>query len=119
MTQNDYDRGRSDGLLEGRTLGFAEGVAAAKAFLRTMPTAPNPNGRVDNPLMPRDTIVQNLGFNIRTSNCLRREGIRTLEDLLTYEPIDLIMMRGFGPSSLNEVRDRIERYGYQLKGDRQ
>jgi DNA-directed RNA polymerase subunit alpha len=62
-----------------------------------------------------DFRIDDLNFSQRTYNCLRRANIMTLRQLAAVNEVDLNNIRGFGRKSLNEVRDRLEEYGIQLK----
>jgi DNA-directed RNA polymerase subunit alpha len=53
------------------------------------------------------TRVEDLDFSVRTSNCLRREGIGTVGELVQRTESDLMAIRNFGRKSLQEVRDKL------------
>jgi len=53
------------------------------------------------------TRIEDLDFSVRTSNCLRREGIGTIEELIRRTESDLMAIRNFGRKSLQEVRDKL------------
>ncbi len=48
-----------------------------------------------------------LNLPTRVRNTLVRAGITTLEDLLAHSDIELLALRGFGPTSLAQVRERL------------
>lgn len=53
------------------------------------------------------TRVEELDFSVRTSNCLRREGITTVGELVQRTESDLMAIRNFGRKSLQEVKDKL------------
>ena len=53
------------------------------------------------------TRVEELDFSVRTSNCLRREGITTVAELVQRTESDLMAIRNFGRKSLQEVKDKL------------
>ncbi len=53
------------------------------------------------------TRIEDLDFSVRTSNCLRREGIGTISELVQRTESDLMAIRNFGRKSLQEVRDKL------------
>ena len=55
-----------------------------------------PNGKYTIP-------VEQLGFSVRTMNCLRRGGIYTVGDLMSKNDHDLQALRNFGVVCLKEV----------------
>jgi DNA-directed RNA polymerase subunit alpha len=62
-----------------------------------------------------DIRIEELDFSQRTFNCLRRAGILTLKNLAVATESDLTAIRGFGRKSLNEVRDKLQEHGLELK----
>jgi DNA-directed RNA polymerase subunit alpha len=53
------------------------------------------------------TRIEDLDFSVRTSNCLRREGIGTVGELIQRTESDLMAIRNFGRKSLVEVKDKL------------
>jgi len=53
------------------------------------------------------TRIEDLDFSVRTSNCLRREGISTVGELVQRTESDLMAIRNFGRKSLVEVKDKL------------
>ena len=51
--------------------------------------------------------IDKLDFSVRTSNCLRRAGITTVEQLEELETRDLMALRGFGQKCLEEVHQKL------------
>ena len=44
----------------------------------------------------RDIKIDDLDFSVRTYNCLKRQGIESLEELRNYTPEELMNIRNFG-----------------------
>ncbi|NIM05549.1 MAG: DNA-directed RNA polymerase subunit alpha [Armatimonadetes bacterium] len=63
-----------------------------------------------------DTRVEELDFSVRTFNCLRREGVATVGELIEKTPSDLLAIRNFGKKSLSEVHEKLESMGLALPG---
>jgi DNA-directed RNA polymerase subunit alpha len=53
------------------------------------------------------TRIEDLDFSVRTSNCLRREGITTVGELVQRTENDLMAIRNFGRKSLMEVKEKL------------
>jgi DNA-directed RNA polymerase subunit alpha len=51
--------------------------------------------------------VESLDFSVRTSNCLRKEEIRTVGELIERSEDDLMRVRNFGRKSLDEVKEKL------------
>ena len=62
-----------------------------------------------------DEPVEKLDLTVRSLNCLKREGVHTIGDLLNYTLEDLMDIRNFGEKSVIEVKDKIEAMGLNLK----
>jgi DNA-directed RNA polymerase subunit alpha len=62
-----------------------------------------------------DEPVEKLDLTVRSLNCLKREGVHTIGDLLKYSLEDLMDIRNFGEKSVIEVKDKIEAMGLNLK----
>jgi len=63
----------------------------------------------------RDIKIDDLDFSNRTYNCLKRQGIESLEELRNYTEEELMAIRNFGHKSLDEVRDKLKDYGLELR----
>jgi DNA-directed RNA polymerase subunit alpha len=55
-----------------------------------------------------------LKLSVRASNCLESEGINTVRDLVQLTEDQLLEVRNFGDTTLNEVRDRLAEMGLRL-----
>jgi DNA-directed RNA polymerase subunit alpha len=62
-----------------------------------------------------DEPIEKLDLTVRSLNCLKREGIHTIADLLNLSLEDLMDIRNFGEKSVVEVKEKIESMGLQLK----
>lgn len=55
-----------------------------------------------------------LNLSVRATNCLEMEDINTVRDLVSRSEDDLLEVRNFGETTLNEVRERLEQIGLRL-----
>jgi DNA-directed RNA polymerase subunit alpha len=62
-----------------------------------------------------DEPIEKLDLTVRSLNCLKREGVHTIGDLLNLSLEDLMDIRNFGEKSVIEVKDKIESMGLSLK----
>jgi len=62
-----------------------------------------------------ETPVGDLGFSVRTLNCLSFNVTETLGDLVKLTERDLLNIRHFGCKSLEEVKNKLEALGLSLK----
>jgi len=73
------------------------------------------DGAVPAPTRARDIKIDDLDFSNRTYNCLKRQGIETLEELSGYTEEELMNIRNFGQKSLDEVKDKLKEYNLTLR----
>ncbi len=59
--------------------------------------------------------IEDLDLTVRSYNCLKREGIHTVGELLSRSEADLLDIRNFGSKSIDEVKAKIASMGLQLK----
>ncbi|MBC7594207.1 MAG: DNA-directed RNA polymerase subunit alpha [Kineosporiaceae bacterium] len=59
--------------------------------------------------------VEDLAFTVRSYNCLKREGIHTVGELITRSEQDLLDIRNFGSKSIDEVKAKLAEMGLALK----
>lgn len=52
-------------------------------------------------------LVSDLGFSVRTSNCLEEAGIESINDLLKRTEEELLQVRNFGKTCLTEVQEAL------------
>jgi DNA-directed RNA polymerase subunit alpha len=62
-----------------------------------------------------DTPIEDLQLSVRSLNCLKRAGIRTLGELLTYSEDDIMKLKNFGQKSLDEIKDKLVERGLSLQ----
>jgi DNA-directed RNA polymerase subunit alpha len=62
-----------------------------------------------------DKRVKDLGFSVRTFNCLRKVGITTVGELITHSESDLMAIKNFGRKSLTEVKEKLAEMGLSLR----
>ena len=55
-----------------------------------------------------------LSLSVRATNCLESENIRTIRDLVTRTEDQLLDVRNFGETTLNEVREKLADIGLRL-----
>ncbi len=63
------------------------------------------------------TRIEDLDFSVRTSNCLRREGIGSIGELVQRTEADLMAIRNFGRKSLLEVKEKLAGMDLTLTSD--
>lgn len=59
--------------------------------------------------------VEELKLTMRSYNCLKREGIHTVSELISRSEQDLLDIRNFGSKSIDEVKQRLAEMGLALK----
>ncbi len=64
-----------------------------------------------------DTPIEELELGVRSYNCLKREGIETIGDLIAKSEQELMCIPNFGRKSIEEVRERLEKNNLTLKGE--
>lgn len=63
---------------------------------------------------PEDIRIENMGFTVRSYNCLKRAGVRTLEDLRKLSVEEIAAIRNMGKNSTGEVICKLKEYGVTL-----
>lgn len=58
--------------------------------------------------------IDHLKLGVRASNCLSSEGIRTIRDLVGHTEADLLRIRNFGKTSLNEIKIKLQKLNLSL-----
>lgn len=74
-------------------------------------------------LNPADMLIADMEFSnrivgARIRNVLRREGVRTLDQLLKFTEGELLDMRNFGTVCLAELTVKLKRMGLSLQPER-
>ena len=59
--------------------------------------------------------IEELDMSVRSFNCLKRAGIDTVEDLTNRTDEDMIKVRNLGKKSLDEVIQKLDSLGLDLK----
>jgi DNA-directed RNA polymerase subunit alpha len=59
--------------------------------------------------------IEELDLTVRSYNCLKREGIHTVGELVTRSEADLMDIRNFGAKSIDEVKVKLVGLGMALK----
>src|ERR671916_212907 len=59
--------------------------------------------------------IEDLDLTVRSYNCLKREGIHTVGELVSRSEADLLDIRNFGAKSIDEVKLKLVTLGLQLK----
>lgn len=59
--------------------------------------------------------VEDLELSVRSYNCLKRQGIDTLEQLVECSEVDLMNIRNFGSKSIEEIKDKLNELTLSLK----
>jgi DNA-directed RNA polymerase subunit alpha len=58
--------------------------------------------------------IEELNLSVRSYNCLKREGINTVGDLVQRSEAELMDIRNFGQKSIDEVKGKLEELGLGL-----
>jgi DNA-directed RNA polymerase subunit alpha len=59
--------------------------------------------------------IEDMDFTVRSYNCLKREGVATVGDLVQKTEEDLLEIRNFGQKSIDEVKAKLEEMGLGLR----
>lgn len=59
--------------------------------------------------------IEDLDLTVRSYNCLKREGVATVGDLLQKSEEDLLEIRNFGQKSIDEVKAKLDELELNLK----
>jgi len=59
--------------------------------------------------------IEDLSLTVRSYNCLKREGIHTVSELVGRSEQDLMDIRNFGSKSIDEVKQKLAGLGLTLK----
>lgn len=61
------------------------------------------------------TPIEDMDFSVRSYNCLKREGVTTVGELIEKTEEDLLAVRNFGQKSIDEVKQKLTEMGLGLK----
>jgi DNA-directed RNA polymerase subunit alpha len=74
------------------------------------------SGPVDDQLVADLALpIEDLSLTVRSYNCLKREGIHTVSELVSRSEVDLMDIRNFGQKSIDEVKLKLVELGLTLK----
>jgi len=59
--------------------------------------------------------IEELNLSVRSYNCLKREGINSVGDLVQKTEAELLDIRNFGQKSIDEVKAKLAELGLELK----
>jgi DNA-directed RNA polymerase subunit alpha len=59
--------------------------------------------------------IEDLELTVRSYNCLKREGVTTVGELVQKSEEDLLEIRNFGQKSIDEVKAKLEELDLTLK----
>ena len=62
-------------------------------------------------------LIEELELGVRSYNCLKREGVETVGDLMAKSEAELLNIPNFGKKSIEEVRERLAERGLKLRGE--
>ncbi len=65
----------------------------------------------------KDVLIEELDLGVRSYNCLKREGIQTVGDLVSKTEAELLNIPNFGRKSIEEVVEKLEGRGLALRSD--
>lgn len=63
----------------------------------------------------QDTPIEELDLSVRSYNCLKREGVATVGELMDKTAQELLEIRNFGQKSVDEVLEKLAELGITLK----
>ncbi len=64
-----------------------------------------------------EMLIEELELSVRSYNCLKREGVETVGDLIAKTEAELLNTPNFGKKSIDEVREKLLRLGLKLRGE--
>ena len=79
------------------------GLSIGEDAASTQPTSPNL-------LLP----IEDMDLSVRSYNCLKREGVATVGELVQKTEQDLLDIRNFGQKSIEEVKEKLQEMGLSL-----
>ena len=80
---------------------------------RDVEVGPAPVAEETNPEMA--VPIEDLNLTQRSYNCLKREGVHTIGELVSHTEQDLLDIRNFGMKSIDEVKEKLQTLGLSLK----
>lgn len=77
----------------------------------TLGPEPDEAGRAADLMTP----IEDMDFSVRSYNCLKREGVTSVGELIQKTEQDLLDIRNFGQKSIEEVKQKLAEMGLSLK----
>jgi DNA-directed RNA polymerase subunit alpha len=59
--------------------------------------------------------IEELDLTVRSYNCLKREGVATVGELMERTEAELMEIRNFGSKSVDEIREKLAGLGVGIK----
>ncbi|MCQ2555701.1 MAG: DNA-directed RNA polymerase subunit alpha, partial [Clostridia bacterium] len=59
--------------------------------------------------------IEELDLSVRSSNCLKRASINTVEELTQKSEADMMKVRNLGRKSLEEVKQKLQELGLSFR----
>ncbi len=88
-------------------------VAGVGAGTGGLVLGPEPEEEADRGVLAKP--IEELELTVRSYNCLKREGVQTVGDLVEKTEDDLLEIRNFGQKSIDEVVAKLDELGLTLK----
>ncbi len=64
-----------------------------------------------------EVLIEDLELGVRSYNCLKREGIQTIGDLVSKTEAELLNIPNFGKKSIDEVKEKLAERDLSLRGE--
>lgn len=64
-----------------------------------------------------ETPIEELDLSVRAYNCLKRDGVHTLQDLIAKTETEMMKIRNLGKKSLKEVLDKVKEMGLKFRDE--
>lgn len=61
--------------------------------------------------------IEDLDLSVRSQNCLKRNGLKTIQDLCNMKESELMIVRNLGKKSYKEILDKLAELGLSLQPD--
>ena len=122
VSEQDLLKGRNFGetsLKEVRILLEAQGLQVGQHLQQSMMRDPleQPVELAPEAEAAAQRPIADLNLSVRARKCMSRLNINTIGELIRRSPDDLLGVRNFGVTSLNEIRLRLTDFGLQLRND--
>lgn len=100
-------------ILESKGLRIGENIADKKSI----PTQVRRDDLTEEQRAVFDKPASELNLSVRSRKCVARLGVATIGELMNRTPDELLAIRNFGVTSLNEIRQRLTELGVSLRND--